>query len=198
MKRRGNTSSALRNLQRGARSPVGQSVQWGYYDTLTLSNTVLQYSFFQAGIGTNNKTEAQTNLPTNGAIPQGHRLWVYDIHMQYRGNGLKDNTFQAIMQAFLWNAYIKVGIVGLDAILHLPVSEMVGQPIMIAFQSLANQFQPFFPGNFRGIYPLNIPIVLPALQNFGLTMYTNTAASATVQNGDEMRFTLNGKLERLG
>jgi len=206
-----NTSMALKNLQRGARTPQGESLQWGYYDTLKLSNAVRDYDFFLAGLGANyggvNKTEAQTNLPSSGTIPQGHRLWIYDIHVSYFSHEAKPTTFIQDLYAFIWGAWTKLGIVGKDAMLFLPLSEYVGQVLYAAITpTAAGDNLPFTQGIFKGIYPLSKPIVLPALQNFSLKLTANTLPTLTVggeqprigQTDDELRFLLNGKLERLG
>lgn len=197
-----NTSAALKSLQRGARTPQGESLQWGYYDTLKLSATVRDYDFFLAGIGANyggvNKTEAETNLPSSGTIPQGHRLWVYDIHVQYFSALVKPTAFIQALYGFIWGAWTKLGIVGKDAMLFLPLSEYVGQTFFTAITpTAAGDNLPFAHGIFKGIYPLSKPIVLPALQNFSLKCTANTLPTAG-QADDQVRFLLNGKLERLG
>lgn len=197
-----NTSAALKSLQRGARTPQGESLQWGYYDTLKLSASIRDYDFFLAGIGASyggvNKTEVQTNLPSSGTIPQGHRLWIYDIHVQYYSGAVRPTAWIQSFYTFIWNAWTKLGIVGKDAMLFLPLSEYIGQPYLTAITpTAAGDNLPFNHGIFKAIYPLSKPIVLPALQNFNLKMTAGTLPAAGLAD-DEIRFLLNGKLERLG
>lgn len=204
-----NTSNALRRLQQGARSSTGDKMAWAFYDTLVLDPNIADYDFFIAGIGGSyngvNKTRSQTNLPSSGMTPQGHRHNVYDIKFEYF---TREDKPAAIwiqkLYTWIWNAWIECSIAGKDAIWQIALSELVGQSYFNAIVPAATYNTVFSQGNFNGVFKLNIPIVLPALQTFRFSIHSGVkpypSSSDPViagQTGDQIRLNLDGYLERV-
>jgi hypothetical protein len=188
----------LERLQQGSAARTGEKLDWSYYDTYSLLSTLLTVRLFTVPLGGGaNKTLADTNLETAGMIPQAQRLTIKAIKLIYTSDAALVTADIQFLYSLLDTTSLTFKMTGKDSLLTIKLNELVGSCLNAAvIPTVAGDNLPFIAPLFRGVFKLNIPIVLAALAPFDLRIEHHTAPNAAL-DGNRIQISLNGRLERL-
>lgn len=172
-------------------------LDWTYYDTLKMLSTVLTHNLFAIPLGQAGKTLADTNLPNASQLPQGQNLKVHAIKIFYFGSEPRSESQLNNIYLMLKNTTFNFVVPGKDTLGQWPLSEILGTSFQLQLTpSVAGDNIPMIQPSFKGVYPLNFPIKIGAVQSFKVEIQHHVAPSADL-NDDEIRIGLNGRLRRM-
>jgi hypothetical protein len=186
--------AGLPNLKKGTYSIYGEKIDWSYYDTETISNSVSSISLFtvpEAGT----KTKDLTNMSAAGQIPTGQHFTIKAIKMMYKAVSGWTSAEIEKWYALLAGSTMEFKIQGKDSQLVLTLQELLGACSLLSIIPAATYNLPIILPRYHGIYPLNNPIVLAEQTQFSVKI-THTAAPAAALAGDLLKISLNGILKR--
>ena len=194
-------SNALKATQAGNRSGVGEKLHWSFWDVQPLAIATLTHKYFaqSQGQGTPVKRFDQTNMIQGGSMPNGNHFTVKEIKMMYTGLGPKTTTFMQYLYQMLQQTTFDIRFVGKDSMGQWALNELFGNAIganivpTVAGDNLPGVNKPVIKASFF----LNIPIVIPALQNFEVNVVHHVAVGSSELEGDLLKISLCGELERL-
>lgn len=199
-KRINTQSDALIDLQRGARVGLAKDVFVGaLYDTKTLSS-VLVHRYFQEPVGVNGKTEADTNLRSSGSVPQGKRFTVHAIKVLWCPHNVKTAANLVNIHQWCFDSSLRIKINGKEEFGQWTLAEMLGFNFPIVGEMGATPELGWFGwislnrDNVKDAFPLNIPVVLPAQQNFEFIL-ESTYPVAEPNIGDRIKISCAGQME---
>ena len=192
-------ANALQKLQDKSSysNQAGEKIDWSYYDTITLISTTLVHRFFTVSLGQNGKTLADTNLVQSGLLPQGQNMKVHALKVAYVANSAKGTAELNTYFNLLNDTVIELIVPGKDSLGTWRLAEIMGInqlfPIIptVAGDNIS-QPQPMF----NGIFPLNIPWQIGAIQSFEVRLTHTVAVNAQLED-DKIVFMLNGRLIRM-
>jgi len=188
------------SLGRGTAAPIGEVMDYTYYDSLLLAAAGTDFSLFQVPIGGGAvpKTSAQTNMISSGVIPQNQHLVVRAIRAEYLSAGVKASADIDTLYTWLQSVVVRVFISGKDALFYKPLTEIFGIPMLLhVTPTVAGDTELIAAmGRFLGVNPLNIPITLAALTTFEVRISYPTALGGAAIVGDSLRIGLSGVLTR--
>lgn len=186
----------LISYQQGSIGKGEDMFDYTYYDTQTIAATTTSFRMFQTPVGQGGKTLDKTNLKAAGTLPQGEQLIVGKIKAMYYANAIaNDATFQNILDMF-FNTTVEIIVQNKDVGIFT-LAEIFGISLLtVQLPTVAGNNVNVPEPRFHGIFPLNTPIMLAALNSFELRVTHQTAAAATL-NGHGLRIGLNGVLKRL-
>ncbi len=172
-------------------------LDWTYYDTFKLLSTTLTHRLFTVPLGQAGKTLADTNLPNASQLPQGQNLKVHALKLFYMATAERDeDTLQNIYDV-LRNTTFRFLVPGKDTLGTWPLAEVMGTPFLVKMlPSVAGDNVPMISPSFKGVYPLNFPLKIGAVQTFEVEIQHHVAPAAAL-NDDEIRVGLNGRLRRM-
>jgi hypothetical protein len=188
----------LAALQQGTYGTGGEVLgSWSFYDTLVLLNTTTIYRMFTIPIGgAAGRTLDQTNMTQGGQIAQGQNLTVKRLKMQYISSAARNTAAVQLIYNVLNRTTLEIMIPGKDALGQWTLAELFGIASLIAMTpTAAGDNIPLIQPTFKGIFTLEIPLVLAALTPFELRVTPQIATDAAL-NGDFIRVALNGTLRR--
>ena len=184
-------------VESGTYSNVGEKIDWTYWDTTIISNTVTSVRLFTNPLGGSGaRTLADTNI-IRQSIPRGQKFIVRAIKIFYYGHAI---FTAAALQAFfelIRRTALDIKIVGKDSIGQWGLDELIGAPILGAnTDAVTVNTSALSIGRFTGIFPLNSPIKLAELTDYEILLQHFTAP-AVILNNDVLKVALNGTLYRL-
>lgn len=188
---------ALISLQEGTRSKSsGDKLDYSFYDTATLAIATTQHRLFTQQLG-GTKTLSDTNMKVGGTMPNGQRFIAHAIKIMYFSAAAKPTAFLQSYYDMLRDTTIQIILAGKDDYGTFTMAELMGASEYVALTpTAAGDNIPKLSAVIRGVFPLNIPVTLAALQTFEVTMVHQVAVVAGLV-GDKVRVSLNGRLERL-
>lgn len=197
------TSVAQLRLQQGTYSNVGQRLDFVYYDTQVIDNTITDHTFFTEGNGRTftaggAKTIADANFNQSG-IPQGTAFDVKYLAMAYiRKGGVIPIADVNAIQQMLAETVITFRIENIDRIFQTTLQDLAGLNFALAMQeAAATDFLDHTIGSVAWKwYKLDIPIPLAALVSYRIEMQHAVAPSANLNN-DKIKLLMRGELKRL-
>jgi hypothetical protein len=185
----------LERLQQGTHGAGGEIIDWSYYDTIVVAAGTTSHSMFSVPRSAA-KPQHLTNMLLGGQMPNGQRHTVHAIKFMYttsavRGSALVQNYYDLLNQST-----IEFFIPGKDSLLTVTLMELAGMASNFALTpTVAGDNVDVNRPRFHGIFPLNSPIILAGQTTFEVRL-THWVAAAAALNGDFIRLSLNGKLER--
>lgn len=191
-------SQVLADMQRGARSAIGSDLDWEYWDKFTVSTTILEHRLFTVPLGQASKTIADTNLRSAGVLPNGEKMRVYEIAIQYSADSQGDSAYIQSYYEFLKNTSINVLFSGKATQGQWLASRIMGIPQLITIiPTVAGDNVQLNTPDFNGTKILRKKILIPALQTFEVVVQNHIAPNSDLA-GDECLISLIGRLDRLG
>lgn len=190
-------NKALLSLQDGTRSgKSGDKIDYSFYDTTTLAVATTQHRLFTQQLG-GAKTLADTNMKQGGVMPSGQRFTAHAIKLMYFSGAVKPTAFLQSFYEMLKNSTLQIILAGKDDYGTFTLAELMGASEYIALTpTAAGDNITKLQAIVKGIFPLNIPVTLAAMQTFEITLIHHAAVAAGLA-GDFIKVSLNGKLERL-
>lgn len=187
----------LQDYQVGAVGAGGQIKEWSYWSSCFLLNTNPSHNLFTVQKGGSFEgtvqTEDDTNMIVGGAIAQAQHFTVRAIKV------LIANSGAAVAETALAHFYEMLSQTTVDFLFPSVVmgqwvlQELLGAATLFPLIPVAgdniSQIQP----RYHGIFPLNIPIVLPALQTFSVNVVHQQPHNADL-NGFKLMISLAGRL----
>jgi len=188
---------ALLSLQDGTRSgKSGDKIDYSFYDTATLAIATTQHRLFTQQLG-GTKNLADTNMKQGGVMPSGQRFTAHAIKVMYFSAAAKPTAFVQSYYDLLRNTTLQIILAGKDDYGTFTLAELMGASEYVALTpTAAGDNIPKLSAVVKGVFPLNIPVVLAAMQTFEITMTHQVAVVAGLV-GDFVKVSLNGRLERL-
>lgn len=181
---------------------AGEAIDWTYYDTAEMDAAVLVHRFFTASLGQQKtgggqKTLADTNLTSAGALPQGQAFRVHLLKVGYVTSAAKATADLNLFYNLLNNTTVELVVPGKDSLGTYRLMELCGITIAFALTPTVAgdniaQMQPTFIGKFK----LNIPWDIGATQSFELKVQHHVPVPASLED-DKLILGLNGELKRL-
>lgn len=172
-------------------------LDWTYYDTFKLVSTVLTHRLFTVPLGQAGKTLADTNLPNASQLPQGQNLKIHALKIFYFGSEARIESELQNIYEVLRNSTFRFLVPGKDTLGTWPLSEVMGTPYLVQLTpSVAGDNIPMILPTFKGVYPLNFPLKIGAVQTFEVEIQHHVAPDAALDN-DQIRVGLNGRLRRM-
>jgi len=190
----------LQDFQQGAYGQGGELLDWTYYSTTILANGTTVHNLFSAAVGQTFEGTVQTldltNMQSAGTIPQAQNLLVEALKFFYTGHAAFNNAALLAFYLLLEQTTVEIQIASKYVIGQWTLQELFGISTAINLvPTTAGDNVPMVEPNYHGIFPLNVPIILPALTTFKVIV-THQTASAAALNGDFLKVGLNGRLLR--
>jgi len=193
------TKTAIQNMQEDSAysKTAAEILDWTYYDTYKLVAAATTYTFFAVPLGQAGKNLADTNWELSGVLPQGQQFTVFVIKPIFLSTAaLADANIQAYYN-FLFDTTVEIRITGKDSLGTWTLAEIMGMSSMVqATPTVAGDNVPLNTPNFKGIFPLNVPLKVGANQTLKVecTFFTPIAAGLA---DCYLRMCMQGKLKRL-
>ena len=196
---------AVQAMQTGTYKRDGDILDFTLWDRFEVDGTTptLIHRLFVNGLGSpggvaGNRNLADTNLVGNQGIPLGQKLYVRAIKLFYRADEARSDTEIVAWHDLLANTTINFAIPGKDTYGQWALDEVMNIPAsMVQIPGNAGDNDPSMAwGAYRGILPLNLPIVLASQVAFNITVEHHVAPSADLDD-DIIKIGLTGILERL-
>lgn len=187
----------LQRLQQGAVGTEGNVFDYTYYDTAIINHSTLQYNMFQLANGQGGKNLSDTNMTVGSQLSQGERLSIGALKFQFFFVAAVTAAIYQEFITFLTNTTLEFIIMNQDYG-RWTLLELFGIPAAgINEPAVAGNADAMISiGRFLGIYPLNIPILLPALNTFNIRVTTQVPSSSISIDNCKLRVELAGVLER--
>ena len=193
-----NRVRAMQNLQEGSYSDGGDRLHWEYYDRFSLAHGTTVNDLFVTANGQNNKTMADTNITLGGQMPNSQRFTVRKFAIQYISNtAITAGATIELINKWIDNTVMAFQINNKFDLIELPLSRMFGMSFSTAAaMSAATSTLPTQYGIFNGLYILgHAPVVLAGQTGFKARFTSYTANDASI-DGDQVRMSMIGKLDR--
>jgi len=192
------TQLFLQQLQDGAFGGDADVKQWSWWDTqLVIAAAGTQRYFVnQLGsvLGAGVKTLADTNMTTPGQMPQGNHFSAMAIHVMYNSDAAHGTADVQNLYDFIAETTVELIRASKYTMGEWRLHELVGDAIQFAMTpTVAGDNIPMNQPRFTGIYPLNEPVVFPALIGIEAAV-TNHVAPAAALAGDKLTISLSGLL----
>jgi hypothetical protein len=188
-------ADVLTNLQQGAVGKEGNILDYTYYDTISLLSTTQVFNMFAIPNGQGGKNLSDTNMTVAASLPQGQRLNVGAIKMMYTFHAVFNEATLQLFYTALQNISVEMIIMNQDYG-RWTLMELIGSAVCgIGVPAVAgNNDTLLSQAKYHGIFPLNVPIKLPALNQFSLRITAQVATNAAL-DGDKLKVGLSGILE---
>lgn len=195
---------AVQAMQTGTYKRDGDILDWTSWDRFEVDGTTptLIHRLFVNGLGSpggvaGNRNLADTNLVGNQGLPLGLKLYVRAIKIFYRADEIRTPAEIVAWHDMLANTTINFAIPGKDTYGQWALDEVMNIPVSMMNVPAATNYNPSeSSGTYRGILPLNLPIVLASQVAFNITVEHHVAPAAGLDD-DIVKIGLNGILERL-
>jgi len=188
---------AMLSLQDGTRSnKSGDKIDYSFYDTAVLAIATTQHRFFTQQLG-GTKTLSDTNMKQGGVMPNGQRFTCHALKFMYFSAAAKPTAFLQSYYDMLKNTTVQIILAGKDDYGTFTLAEIMGASEYVALTpTAAGDNIVKLNAIAKGVFPLNIPVTLAAMQTFEINVTHQVAVVAGLV-GDSIRISLNGRLERL-
>lgn len=187
----------LTDYQKGAVGKGGEVKEWSYWSTTILAAATLTHNLFTVATGGTFEGTVQTldltNMLVGGSIPQAQHFTVRAMKVMYASSAAKGTAAVQDLYQLLNRTTVEI-LFPSKPMGQWTLQELMGSATMFAVTpTAAGDNIPVMQPRYHGIFPLNAPLVLPALQNFFLRVTHNAAHAATL-NGDFLKISLAGIL----
>lgn len=193
-------SSALRKLEEnGSYSKTAAEVlDFSYYDTMVMATGTLLQRLFITPLGQGGKSLADTNMVSAGQLPQGQNFKIYNFKVFYQSYGGEFASADVnLWYKMLTETTFEFIVPGKDNLGQWTLWEMIGESTMIALiPTTAGDNIPINQPRYGGVFPLNKPIKIGAVQSFEVRIQHHVAPSANL-DADKLFISLNGRLVRM-
>ena len=193
-------SSALRKLEEnGSYSKTAAEVlDFSYYDTMIMATGTLLQRLFITPLGQGGKSLADTNMVSAGQLPQGQNFKIYNFKVFYQSYGGEFASADVnLWYKMLTETTFEFIVPGKDNLGQWTLWEMIGESTMIALiPTTAGDNIPINQPRYGGVFPLNKPIKIGAVQSFEVRIQHHVAPSANL-DADKLFISLNGRLVRM-
>lgn len=188
--------SNLVELQQGNnRSYIAKDVYDAtLYDEVTISDTIRETRMFQQSIA-GTKNLSQTNMRSNGFVPQGKRFTIHGIKFSYVSASLKSTTQFLDFIKLLNRTTIQFYLNGKEDFGTWTALEIAGISIACPTQDVTtSNFSTQLYEPTSRVHPLNNAIVLASQQLFEMVL-THHTLPAMHLNGDLLKIGMIGIME---
>jgi hypothetical protein len=185
-------------LQKGTYGIGGEVLgSYSLYDTMVLASGVVTNRMFTTPLGgAAGRTLDMTNMTQGGQIAQGQNLTVKRLKLFYASSALKGTAAIQALYSALAHTTCEIVIPGKDVLGQWTMQELFGVSLAFAMEpTTAGNNLPLIMPVFKGIFSLEIPLVLAALTPFELRVIAQTPFDSSL-NGDFLKIALNGTLRR--
>jgi len=186
----------LQNASAYSRS-AAEKLDWSYYDVYALATGSTQYDYFAVPQGQAGKTLQDSNFPVAGQLAQGQSFTIFAIKPVFVSAA---NFVTATVQAFytfLFDTTVEVKITGKDSMGTWTLAELFGTSTLAGLTpSNAGDNEPLIQPDYKGVFPLNIPLKIGATQTIQLQLRQKVATPAEL-DGCRLKMSLQGKLVRM-
>ena len=193
-------SSALRKLEEnGSYSKTAAEVlDFSYYDTMIMATGTLLQRLFITPLGQGGKSLADTNMVSAGQLPQGQNFKICNFKVFYQSYGGEFASADVnLWYKMLTETTFEFIVPGKDNLGQWTLWEMIGESTMIALiPTTAGDNIPINQPRYGGVFPLNKPIKIGAVQSFEVRIQHHVAPSANL-DADKLFISLNGRLVRM-
>jgi len=193
------------NLAQGTYGKALNRFDHIYYDRFTVLNSVPEHNMFTTALGGNDeygvpKTLADTNMQVGGSLPKGQRFTVHGFKIDLV-TGLSTAlaaTSIKYLYYLLADTTVQFKISGQDPVFTMDMQDMLGACTLLAFtQAATGDNIPLILPKYRGIVPINIPIVLSEQTNFGINVkHAHNGNYTSAVDGIFIKVGMVGVLER--
>lgn len=193
------TKSALDRLQSdGAYSKrAAEKLDYELWDTISLLSTTLTHRFFVNPLGSGGKTLADTNMINAGLLPQGQNMKIHSIEVLYMSDTVFGTDDIQLFYTMLKQTTVEFVVPGKDNLGQWILAKLFGMCQIISLTpTAAGDNLPFNLPTFKGIYPLNYPIKIGAVQSFEVRLTHQVAPNASL-DGNLLMISLHGRLFRM-
>jgi hypothetical protein len=192
------TTLFMQQLQDGAFGGDADVKQYSIYDTQLVINAAVTQRYFtnQLGspLGAGVKTLADTNMTTAGVMPQGQHFSAMAIQVMYTTAAAKATADVQSLYTFMNETTVELIRASKYTMWQGKLGELMGDALKFAMvPTVAGDNIPLNQPRFTGIYPLNEPIVFPALIGIEAEV-TNHVVPAAALADDKLCISLQGLL----
>jgi len=192
------TTLMLQQLQQGAFGGDADVKQWSWYDSALVVAAIGTDRLFTnplgSPIGAGVKNESHTNMTTAGQMPQGIHFSAMAIHFMYSSTAAKATADVQSLYDFFTNTTVELLRASKYSMGQWTVQELLGNATQFALTpTVAGDNIPLNQPRYTGIYPLNEPIVFPALIGIEAEVVRHAAPAAALVN-DIFKVSLSGLL----
>lgn len=192
------TTEMLQQLQQGAFGGDADVKQWSWYDSaLVVAAIGVDRLFVQpqgAPIGVGVKNLSHTNMTTAGQMPQGIHFSAMAIQFMYSSAAAHATADVQSYYDFITNTTVELIRASKYTMGQWTVQELLGASSQFALTpTVGGDNIPLNQPRFSGIYPLNEPIVFPALIGIEAEVVRHAAPAAALVN-DIFKISLQGLL----
>lgn len=197
-------SGALRAMETGTYKEDGDVLDFSLWDRFQIDGTTptLEHRLFVNGLGSPGgiaaaKNLADTNVQGNGGVPQGQKFYVRAIKIFYESDEIRTPAEIQALYDVLANTTLDIRIPGKDTYGQWGLDELFGiTSAAVVVPAATNYNPPTSIGSYRGVLPINLPIVFAANVQYTI-LVTHHAAPAADLDDDLIKIALQGILERL-
>jgi len=183
----------------GTYGPGAEILDWTEYFTMQMDDANPRKILFKNIVGDTYQgrtlTEADTNVIQKN-VSSGHKLTIHAIKIKYLATEIRNDEERQFILDFFRNTTVKFTVAGKDNLGVWSMTEWFGPLQILHVPTTAGDNVPFASvGNYQGIKPLNIPIILAELTTYDVTLESLIPTNAALNN-DFVRVELCGELNR--
>jgi len=176
---------------------AAEKLDWSYYDTYTLNVAVPVNRLFTIPLGQAGKTLADTNFVLAGQLAQGQNFTIFAIKPFYKTRAMFGTQSVQEIYDYFFNTTVEFIITGKDSMGTWTLAELFGVSTMIGMvPTAASDNIPLISPDYKGIFPLNVPITIGATGTMELRV-THHVPVAQDMEGTFLKISLQGKLIRM-
>lgn len=176
---------------------AAEKLDYELWDTISLLSTTLTHRFFVNPLGSGGKTLADTNMVNAGLLPQGQNMKIHSIETLYTADAAFATADIQLFYTMLKQTTVEFVVPGKDNLGQWVLAKLLGPCQLIPVTpSAAGDNLPFNLPTFKGIYPLNYPIKIGAVQSFEVRLVHHVAPDASL-DANLLMISLHGRLFRM-
>lgn len=191
--------SALSKMQQDSAysKSAAEKLDWEIWDTISLLSTTQTHRFFVNPLGSGGKTLADTNMINAGLLPQGQNMKIHAIEVLYMSDTVFGTDDIQLFYTMLKETTVEFVVPGKDNLGQWILAKLFGMCQLISLTpTAAGDNLPFNMPTFKGIYPLNYPIKIGAVQSFECRLVHHVAPNASL-DANKLLISLHGRLFRM-
>ena len=183
-------------LERGTYGNSGEKMDWTYYDTMKIDNTVATYDFYSIPNGQQGKNLADTNFPLSSVMPSTENFNVFALKVWFVTDDDLDTDNRQMIYTMFERTTVEIKIGGKDSMGTFKLIELFGTSSLIALTpTVAGDNIPLIQPSFKGIMPINNRLTLAASTPFRVRLTHWTLPNEDLKDC-KIVFGMNGTLFR--